>query len=189
MSECPSNNCSTRKSAPWFRRCVAKACLSVCGDKALPGIAVAAWRFNKCQKACRVIPPPRDVTNSKSQLRPASRSCLDPRWYLSSQAIASSPNGISRSFAPLPRTRITPELRSTWDCFNETSSDTRNPHAYSSSSIARSRTPLGCPVSGAPSKDTTSPSLRVFGKRLACFGASIRTVGSAEIPPFRIAYL
>ena len=32
MSECPRRVCITLKSAPLFKRCVAKACLNVCGD-------------------------------------------------------------------------------------------------------------------------------------------------------------
>ena len=44
MSACPSSICTVRRSAPWFSRCVAKACRTVCGESGalIPARSAAA---------------------------------------------------------------------------------------------------------------------------------------------------
>jgi len=62
-----------------------------------------------------------------------------------------------------------------------TSSLTRRPLAYISSSMARSRRPSGVFTSGAASSDSTCASLKVLGTRIGWRAASSFSVGSACI--------
>ncbi|OJA69427.1 hypothetical protein BGV71_28500 [Burkholderia ubonensis] len=79
----------------------------------------------------------------------------------------------------MPITRTTPSFSPTSTVFSVTSSLTRSPLAYISSSIVRSRKPSGVSTSGAPSSASTCASDSVDGNRAACFADVIRSVGSA----------
>src|SRR5712671_6948631 len=65
----------------------------------------------RCQNAWRVMPAPRPVTNKASLALFPSNFGLETARYCCSQWTASSPNGTSRSFEPLPSTRTTPAAR------------------------------------------------------------------------------
>jgi hypothetical protein len=100
-----------------------------------------------------------------------------------SQACASSPKGTRRSRAPLPITRSTPSFMPSCTVLICTSSLTRKPLAYISSSMQRSRTPRGCVVSGAASSASTCVSLKVLGhaQRLARGQQAQRGVGLDQV--------
>ena len=66
----------------------------------------------------------------------------------------------------------------TCSTFKFTSSETRNPLAYKTSNMARSRSPKGTPQSGSASKASTSCSVKPLGNALPIRGDSILAVGS-----------
>ncbi|MNJ77653.1 hypothetical protein D3C77_752020 [compost metagenome] len=74
MSAWPSSICTTRRSAPWFSRCVAKAWRKTCGDSGAWMSASNAYFFTNCQNAWRDMASARPVMNSASLWRPAASS-------------------------------------------------------------------------------------------------------------------
>ena len=69
---------------------------------------------------------------------PSSFACRNGRYARTASA-AASPNGTSRSFFPLPNTRIASSFQWIASISNPTSSELRIPHPYSNSKITRSR--------------------------------------------------
>ena len=80
---------------------------------------------------------------------------------------AGSPMGTMRSRRPLPTTWSTPRRRSSRPSGRPTSSETRSPAPYRSSSIARSRRPRGVVAEAAPSSASTSSGESTRGTSLA----------------------
>src|SRR3954469_5299839 len=99
-----------------------------------------------------------------SSRRPTSAGRPRSR-YARVATIASRPIGTRRSLLPLPRARRTPASRSTSPTSSAIASDPRSPHAYMSSSSARSRRAAGSVPRGAASSFATSPRLRTCGRR------------------------
>ena len=123
---------------------------------------------------------PRRVGNRASLGRAFRISGRESARCRSSQCCASSPNGTRRSFEPLPVTRNTPCARLTCVGVRPTNSETRNPVAYSTSSMARSRSPSAVATSGTSSRASTSASLRASGNRRPSRGDSTFAQGSAD---------
>src|SRR6218665_3123678 len=58
MAACPSNSCTTRRSAPWLSRWVANAWRSVCGDSGTVMPATRAHCLTMIQNMTRVMQQP-----------------------------------------------------------------------------------------------------------------------------------
>ena len=109
------------------------------------------------------------------------------------------PNGTLRSLRPLPSTRTRLRSRSTLPTSRATSSPTRMPVAYSSSSMAASRIPTGSSSSAGPAAPPTSWAAssarrtggrvrRALGEpRLAPWSASDRSVRASQAVNTRAA--
>ena len=170
---------------------MAKAWRKVCGDKGAVMPAPRACFLTIIQNITRLmavpILGPRCVTNKSSVCLPASKVGRASARYLATQRLATSPNGTSRSLLPLPNTRKTFSDRLTLNTFSVTSSLTRRPLAYISSSMVRSRTPSGVSASGAQSNASTCASVKVLGTRSACLAACSLSVGSTVMKCSRSA--
>src|SRR4051794_32397783 len=94
--------------------------------------------------------------------------------------IAARPIGTTRSFDPLPRARSTASSRSTSEISMPIASDARRPHAYMSSSRARSRSAVGAVPRGWSSSFCTSPRFRTFGSLRPRRGPVIVAGGSGS---------
>ncbi|KAG1597896.1 hypothetical protein G6F46_014236 [Rhizopus delemar] len=90
-----------------------------------------------------------------------------------------------RSSLPLPVTRSTPWRRLTAVAGSSTSSLTRSPAAYISSSMARSRRPSALSMSGAASSASIWLSASALGSRRGSFGGSSNALGSSPRSPRR----
>ena len=81
--------------------------------------------------------------------------------------------------------RSTPWFRFTWASFMFTSSETRSPVAYSTSSMVRSRCPSGSLTVGAANRASTSSSMSDLGRLRPTLGMAICAVGSSRRKPSR----
>src|SRR5512143_3168074 len=110
------------------------------------------------------------------------------RYYWTA-AMAASPMGTARSLDPLPITVRKPRSRFRSAILSPTSSLTRSPVAYRSSSMALSRRPTGVLGSGPSSSASTSTRESVFGRRFHPRGVSRFDVGSVVARPSMRRYL
>ena len=97
--------------------------------------------------------------------------------------------GTIRSLLPLPMHRTKPTSRLTPSILRPTSSETRKPVAYNTSSSARSRSPFGLSVFGASKSLSTSSSDRTLGSGFHQRGCSTVAVGFSVVAFSRIRNL
>ena len=73
MSAWPSSSCTTRRSAPWLSRWVAKAWRSVCGEMACADAGLRRVALDQVPERLARHRPPRAVTNSASLCLPSQQ--------------------------------------------------------------------------------------------------------------------
>src|SRR5256885_6330767 len=103
--------------------------------------------------------------------------------------MALRPMGTRRSLSPLPMHRTQPIRISTSEMRRLSSSETRRPVEYKTSSIARSRRPTGVAVFGASMRRFISSLRRYVGSLWRIFGDSRFSVGSTRTSSSIKAYL
>src|SRR5271168_3481967 len=133
----------------------------------------------------RLNPRPRRFRNNVATAGAFPSSCARASVrYFSTIASAFFPTGTSRSLSPLPMHRTHPTFVSRSPTRRLTSSETRSPVEYRTSSIARSRKPSGVFASGCCNSFSTSSSRKYPGNDRRIFGDSRLIDGSAATNSF-----
>ena len=104
--------------------------------------------------------------------------------YLTTYSKAKSPIGTFLCFDPLPKVVTTPFTKLTFFFSRFSSSLTRRPVAYISSSIARSRIPLSVSIFGDSNKASTSSIDKHTGSLEGFLGGSISGISPSKYPSF-----
>ena len=126
--------------------------------------------------------PPLQFVKRSSELIPFKNVSREASRYFASAFFAAWPNGIIRSLCS-SRQVIKPTVIFTSESFRLTSSVTRIPVAYKSSSIALSRISFGFAQDGWSRSLVTSSTVRITGTFFSIFGAWIDSAGSLRIIP------
>ena len=138
---------------------------------------------------CRLSRAPRWFKNTASASPFRAQRCGSSRGrpaapsHSANAALATRPNGTSRSFDPLPYSRAARCSRSRSPIERPTTSLMRAPVAYRNSSIARSRRDTGSVPTTLSSRLVTSASLSGFGRPAGTRTPSRSPVGSSPRRP------